>query len=146
VTSRRYSDSYLEALLGHTEEAWEPLRQLGALVDSWSGFDRTRRHYGVAPELFAFVETLMWLSSSSRSGSITYFEVAPEEVQLELAALLLAYAPPEIAQAFRNGVSSWRNGQSLGAADAWVDANEGSVAIWLLDHARAHRELLRAVA
>ncbi len=146
MTSRRYSDSYLDALLGPTEEAWESLWQLGALLESAPAFDHAKRHYGLAPELFTFVETLAWLSSASRSGSITYFEARSEAVQFDLAELLLVHAPTDIAHAFGDGLTSWRKSQSLTAADAWLDANEASVATWLLDHARAHREAIRAVA
>jgi hypothetical protein len=75
-----------------------------------------------------------------------YFEVAPESVQLDLQLLLSGHAPREIADAFRHGVTSWREGTSLDAVDDWVTENEHLVATWLADHARAHRELLRAVA
>jgi hypothetical protein len=138
----RLSRSYLENLLAG--DSYDSLTELWALLEGCDAYDRHRANYGLTTPLFLFAESLLWFAQSTRSGMVTYFEVAPAERQQLMAEALLALAPPGFAATYAAGRASWKDANSMVPLDSWAEQNDDRNNEWLATLIRQNRQAFEA--
>ena len=84
----RFSQQYLAGLFEPGK--YQNLAEITALLCGSDAYDPTAVDFGLGSKLFLLVEGLNWFASTSRSGSVTYFESARHDRQTLMLAELSA--------------------------------------------------------
>lgn len=133
----RISTAYLEKLL--TSGSYEALIEVLALLEGSGLYNRQLVDYGLGTALFVFAESLLWFAHGTRSGAITYFEVASLERQELMERELSELAPPDFAAAYVAGKNMWRDSLPFDSLDLWMERNDERNNHWLSSLIRQHR-------
>jgi len=102
-------------------------------------------NYGLPANVFAFVETLTWLSQSVRSGARTYFESTPDARIKALQQILETIAPKELIKHYRLGATYLKEPDQDRPVDKWIVEKERDLDAWLCEFVRSHREEFQAL-
>jgi len=143
MTNTRFSASYIDSLL--EQASWLQLADLGGIVMSSESFDASKPNYGLPVALFALIETLSWWGAA-RSGSWTYYEATSVPVQESVLDALKRLAPPDLADAYGDGIHAWRTPSQAAATDAWLQDNEVRLKDWITQLCRTNRTEIHALA
>ncbi len=136
-----FSESHIDRLTSPSDLA--SLIELHGAILSLSDFDTNQLTYGLPDIAFVFVETVVWLSQSVRSGSWTYFESTPEARVNALLRLLEVVAPKELVEQYRFGATHWVEPGQLAVLDRWIANSERDFDAWLCDFIRGNKREFR---
>jgi hypothetical protein len=136
----RYSRAYLDRLLSSDE--YGDLAQVSSLLGATDRFSSSESDYGLPEPLFVFVEGLLWLAQSSRSGAWTYYEATPTTRQEAMFRALGPCADKMLARCYADGMHGWRDPDVMRAIDDWVRNHHDEIAAWLRGLVRANRSTI----
>lgn len=115
------------------------LNALSALICSSPHFNRAQPNYALPEALFAFVEGLLWLSQSLRSGTRTYFEATPVERQQRMLEALLHLGAGELPVHYAAAMQQWQIEGACTDVDRWIVEHEDWWDRWLCGVVASHR-------
>lgn len=118
----RFAAEYTDSLLA--KDSFEGLADLSTAICSSPCFSAELADYALPPFAFVFVEGLLWLSQSLRSGVCTYYEATPPDRIRLMSVALRGEALLAVAAEFDRGAREWQGATCASETDHWISDNE----------------------